>query len=80
MCKQLLFTHYTVFELVAALFPVVFSVTLHEKLECKLTQSLCFYYYYFFGPRPRSVSEVSTPSASPILSFGPGQQRPGFIA
>lgn len=31
-------------------------------------------------PRPRSVSEVGSPSAPPILRIGPGQQRFGVFA
>lgn len=33
---------------VLVLFPVASSVTFHEKLECKLTQRPCFYYYFCY--------------------------------
>lgn len=36
--------------------------------------------FFCFFHRPRSFSEVGSPSAPPILCFGPGQQRFGVFA
>lgn len=40
----------SLFEVVGALLPAVTSVTLHEKLKCKFTQSLFFWFFFVLDP------------------------------